>query len=251
MFKKMVVLCMFLAAAAWLPWPSGVAVADEGSFTVEEDNWVYRKGGRVLETPVPCGAQYTERGWIHWIVVNPAVDESLEGERPGIHLFEEMAGKYSFLSLEEGATVNSLHFSPDGERFIVMGEGEEGTMDIPLTLFTFDDLKAHFKTMKAAMPPLWVDIGRFAYSRFEGEIKREAPEDYPDQGVSLIMYDVFEEEETVLRGATETSSFYLLYFDEDGNIVAEESWVESPEDWADPENKVGSREVTVEVPAAG
>ena len=65
------------------------------------------------------------------------------------------------------------------------------------------------------------------------------------------MYDVTTEEETLLKAATETCDYTVLYFNEDGDIVAYEDSVESPEGWADPENKVENKEIVVPMPAAG
>jgi len=63
------------------------------------------------------------------------------------------------------------------------------------------------------------------------------------------MYDAIADEEIVLEAATETSDFILMSLSEDGVVVLEE-YVDSPDDWADPENSK-TRELSVPLPAAG
>ncbi len=244
-FFAVCVVCVALLAVMMAgTWAH--AAEKQKQFVVEDGEWIRRKGSEKLETPVPNGAQETEIGWIYWLFVNPDVDESLKGETRGVHFYSDSTKKFSFLPLEKGREINGIHFSPDGKRLIIESPGE----DITLTLYTFADLELHFEAKKVEMVPMWVDPARFIYSRYEPGTSRGVPDDYADEWISLVIYDVLSEKEAVLKAATKTSNFSLLYLNEKGDIVADESWVKSAEDWADPENKVKSREIVVPIPAA-
>ncbi len=226
-----------------LPLPKAAG----NEFITRDRDWYWISDGKESDAPTPNGMQETEIGWLYWLFINPDSNKALKGERKGLHLYSEYTGNYSFLPLDGVDQVNCVHFSPDGERFIIEAPAE----DILIDLYTLADLKGRFSTRKGAMPPIWVDPARFVYSIYEPGTTRGAPEGYPDEWSSLVMYDVMTEEETLLKAATETSGYSMLYINEDGDIVAEESRVESPEDWSDPENKVEREYITVPVPAAG
>ena len=242
----------FVALVLLLATGAGSAFASSKvEFAVKDGDWVWKSSGKTREAPTPNGAQETEIGWTYWLYVNPKEQKEMRGEAKGLHFYSEHTKEYSFLPFDEDASINGVHFSPDGERFIVEFVEYGENSNIGLAEYTFADLAPHFATEHAAMPPLWVDRGRFVYSRYEPGTSRGLPEEYANEWVSLVLYDVFFEEETMLKEGTETSSFFLLYFNEEGDIVADESWVESTDDWADPENKMNSREIVVPVPAAG
>lgn len=224
-----------------------LASASGNTFLVRDRDWFWTRDGKEDEAPRPNGMQETEIGWIYWLFINPDSDEALKGERKGLHLYSDYTRRYSFLPLDDVDTVNCIHFSPDGNRFLIEAPAEE----ILISLYTLADLKLHFSTRKGAATPLWADFARFVYSKYEPGTTRGAPEGYSDEWSSIYMYDVTTEEETLLKAATETCDYILLYFNEDGDIVAYENSVESPEGWADPENMVENKEIVVPMPAAG
>ncbi len=247
---------VYIMCAVWaallivLTSPLNVYAAPaQSKFVVEDGEWVWRKGGELLEIPSPHSSEETEQGAVYWLVMDSRNEESMKDEKNGVYFYSDFTKKYSFLPLdEEMDRIDGFSFSPDGERFIILRVGGEHSNSY--SLYTFADLSSRFE-FRAEYGPVWVDSARFVYSRYEPGTSRGMPEDYADEWVSLVLYDVLAEEETILKAATKTSNFSFSEVNEEGDIVAEESWVESPEDWADPENKVKTREVVVPVPAAG
>ena len=167
----------------------------------------------------------------------------------GILFYVENTKKYSFLPLKKGK-VAEVHFSPDGAKFIVEGPAESGIDNIALDLYGFADLKSKFKTVKASIPPQWIDVERFCYSRFEPGTSRGRPKGHPNEWSSLVMYDALAGKETVLKAATKTSDYNFMGPGEGDKVLVFEEYVNSPKDWADP-NKPKSREIRVSLPPAG
>jgi hypothetical protein len=229
---------------------------------VEDMQWYRRDGDKLSDAPTPNGGVLTDTGWIHWLFADPDASDEAKGAERGLYFYAEKSGKYSFMPFGgNGANVNAVHFSPNGAMFIVEGAGEEEMNDIGLELFSFAEGKSLFKTAKAALSPVWIDAGRFVYSRFEPGTSRGRPDDYPDEWMSAAMFDAIAGEETVLKKATETSDFSAGVVDEDSGdtlvlndggseIRLTESYVDSPKDWEDPD-EMKTRELTVPLPAAG
>jgi len=245
------ILAVLLLAPAPLVFTVTPAFAASGkaSFVVKDSDWHVENEGKLSDAPTPNGSQETSSGWIYWLYADPGVSDEAKGAERGMYFYADKTKKYSFMPFGS-ANVNGVHFNGDGSMFIVESVPEGETQNITLELFTFADMASRFKTQKAAIPPQWVDAGRFAYSRFEPGTKRGKPADYPDEWMSLAMYDTVSKEESVLKAATDTSDFTLMGVGDDGVLVVWEEYVESPKDWADPD-KADMREVTVEIPPAG
>lgn len=241
---------------------TSTALAAPEPFVVKDKQWYRQDGGKLSDAPVPNGGVQTDAGVIYWLFADPDVSDEAKGAKPGLYFYADKSGKYSFTPFGgNGMNVNAVHFSPDGAMFVVEGAGEEAMNDVALELFSFAEGKSLFKTAKAALPPEWIDAGRFVYSRFEPDTSRGRPDDYPDEWMSAAMFDAIAGEETVLKKATETSDFSVGVIDEesgdtlvlngDGSqIRLTETFVDSPQDWEDPD-KAKTREVSVPVPAAG
>ncbi|MDR1481452.1 MAG: hypothetical protein LBI74_02375 [Synergistaceae bacterium] len=64
-----------------------------------------------------------------------------------------------------------------------------------------------------------------------------------------MLYDSAADETIVLKESSDTQNFRFTGISEDGeHIVITEDYVKTPEDWADAENKIIKRELTVPVP---
>ncbi len=239
-------LCTLLLVAAG----TAMAGAPGGSeFLVKNGEWVYLKGGAVQETPVPYGAEETEAGTIHWLIIDPEYDENLKGEAPGAHFFLEQTGEYFFLSLTRTAAVDGFIFNESGDNFLTVEVVDEHSRRY--SLYSFPGLELKFEVLRAEYGPQWVDGGRFVYSRYEPGTHRGMPEDYADEWTSVYVYDTVTGEETALKRATETASYSFESVNEEGDIVCTETSAESQEDWKDPENSLKTKEVEVSLPAAG
>jgi hypothetical protein len=243
-------MTLLLAVCAPAPFPAtGFAAQGKVDFVVKDGEWYRQSGNKTSEPPVPNGSEETETGWVYWLYADPEISDEAKGAERGFYFYSEKQDKYSFLRSGGGANVNGVHFSPDGKTFIVESTAEQSINDISLELFAYEGLASLFKTTKAATPPLWLDAGRFVYSRFEPGTDRGRSADYYNEWMSLSLYDAASGEDTVIKEATETSDFLLAGFAEDGVTVWEE-YVDSPKDWADPD-KAKNREITVPIPPAG
>ena len=244
-------LSSVIAALGILIFASASLAAKMGDiFSVEDMEWRAMVNGKPEEAPEPNGGQETENGWCFRLFVDPDTQDESEGLERGLFFYREQTGRYSFLPFEE-ESVNDVHFSPDGEMFIVEGAGEYAMYDFSLELFDFDGFKSQFKTMKAAFPPQWLDVRRFAFSRFEPGTSRGRPDDYPDEWMSIAMYDATAGEEVVLKAATQTEEFMMDGFDDEtGELVIIKFSVRNEKDWAD-EEKQEVEEMRVSLPAAG
>ena len=225
------------------------AAQAEKVFVAKDQEWQMKIKDKLTDAPAPNGCQEIGGVWYYWLFVDPETQDESKGMKRGILFYVEKTKKYTFLPLEKG-DVNAVHFSPDGAMFIVEGPGESEINNIALELYGFADLKSKLKTVKAAIPPQWVDAGRFVYSRFESGTSRGRPDGYPNEWVSLALYDTIAGEETVLKAATKTSDYNFMGIKEGGEVLVLEEYVDSPKDWADPD-KPKSRELSVPLPAAG
>jgi hypothetical protein len=261
--KKLICVLTVLTIAALVSaiFPAAAAAAPgENAFVVRDGEWRRESGGKLLDAPTPNGGISTDAGWVYWLYANPEMSDEAKGAERGLYFYSEKAKEYSFMPLE-AENVNDVHFSPDGQMFIVEGPGEMEMNDISLELFAFADKSSRFKTAKAAQSPQWIDAGRFVFARNESKTPRDRPDDYPPEGISAVMFDAISGKETVLKAATETSDFSVGVLDEDtgdtmilsedgNNILLTETYVDSPKDWADPD-KSKERAIKVPVPAAG
>ncbi len=69
--------------------------------------------------------------------------------------------------------------------------------------------------------------------------------------LSAVMYDTVAEELIVLKEATATKNYwYGGLADDGGSLVIQEDSVKSEKDWGD-EEKITTREIKIEIPAAG
>jgi len=69
--------------------------------------------------------------------------------------------------------------------------------------------------------------------------------------LSAVMYDTVAEEVVVLKEATATKNYWYGGLSGDGDsFVIQEDSVKSEKDWGD-EEKITTREIKIEVPAAG
>jgi hypothetical protein len=227
--------------------------AQPGVFTVDDGEWKMRVDGKLLEAPTPNGGEETDAGWIYWLFDDPSTLDEVKGGARGVHFYSETTKKYSFMPVVEKINLNGVHFSPDGKMFVLESTRDSAPDNVSLELYDFASLAPKFKTGTAALPPQWIDAGRFVYSRFEPGTSRGKPADYYDEWKSLAMYDTVSGEETVLKEATKTSDFSLMGLgggEAKMVIVVWEEYVASPKDWADPE-KQEVRELIVPVPPAG
>jgi hypothetical protein len=226
---------------------SAFAAPEKVDFVVSDDEWHRQVNGKLLEAPTPNGNQATASGWIYWLYADPLVSKAAKGAERGLYFYSADTNNYSFLALES-VNVNGIHFNDDGTMFVIESVKKGETYNITLELYTYADMVSHFKTLKAASALLWIDSRRFVFSKYEPGTSRGRPKDYPNEWMSVSIYDVVSGKETVLKNATETSNFLVLDLSDD-NIELWEEYVTSTNDWVDPD-KSTFRYLTVPIPGA-
>ena len=259
---KKVFLSGLFAVLLFVFATSAFAAQTKGLFVVKDGQWHRQDGGKLSEAPSPNGGEMTDAGWFHWLFADPEMSDEAKGAQRGLYFFSAKEGEYTFLPFK-GEGINMISFSSDGKMFIVESSAEENEMyNVALELFTFEDLKSHFKTEKATGSPYWIDIRRFVYAKSDADMPRDMPDDYPSEGTGVAMYDAVAWEETVLKAPTATSDFSVGVMDDDSGdmiilsdeggseLMVTESYVDSPKDWTDPDT-IKSRGVSVPLPAAG
>ena len=140
-------------------------------------------------------------------------------------------------------------FSPDGERFVLV-TGSGIRPDITYEVYGEGGEKlAEFDGIRGMLE--WIDPVRFVFTRIDDTREGEGGTFINVWRVSVIMYDTAIREEIVLKEATDTKNFWFDEVIEDGAAVtATEEYVKSEKDWTD-EDKIKTREIRVEIPAAG
>jgi hypothetical protein len=177
--------------------------------------------------------------------------EAVKENETGVWFFTESGGALTFVPLESEYECQGVIFSPGGGSFVLV-KGSGARPDMSFEVYGEGTEKmAEFGGIRGEIE--WVDPVRFVFTSI-GEDTREGGSFLNlSYGLylSVSMYDTAAKELTVLKEATATRNFTLGSMTEDGSAVTVvEQSVKSEKDWAD-EDKIKTREIQVEIPAAG
>ena len=199
-----------------------------------------------------------------WSVLGQDTDENVTEGETGVYFFAANSvfdangfapvnKAVAFLPLESEYECQDIVFSPDGDKFLLMG-GSGMRPDMIYTLYKAAAMEKEEEIAGIRASAVWVDPVRFALTRIDDirEISEAAtgPFSYAWR-VSVVLHDTVAGKTMILKEATDTKNYWLSEVIEDGSalIVREES-VPSDKDWGD-EDKTKENEIRVEVPAAG
>jgi hypothetical protein len=225
---------------------------DIGAFALK-DGRVYKN-----DTELDCEANeipsQVEGPIRFWSAIDDNVSERVSENEAGVYFFAADGVCLTFLPLEAASySCQNLLFSPDGERFLLM-EGSGVRPDMTYILYELPDMEK--KTEIGGLReehPFWIDPMRFVMTRIDDGIREGMSFANLSYGLrlSVVMVDASVSETTVLKGATDTANYTMYEVTDDGNVVTviEES-VKSEKDWA-VEDQIETREIRVEIPAAG
>ncbi|MDR1622940.1 MAG: hypothetical protein LBS00_11250 [Synergistaceae bacterium] len=207
------------------------------------------KGDEELDCEVNDVPKEIEGPIRHWSVIGTGTSDVVKENETGVWFFASGGEFLAFAPLENENECQDIVFSPDGASLVlVTGSGMRPDMFFEVYGEGMEMI-AGFSGIRGALA--WIDSARFVFTAI-GDI-REGRFANLGYGLrfSVSMYDVPARQLIVLKEATETQNYSLWEVIEDGNAVTviEES-VKSEKDWGD-EEKTETREIRVEIPAAG
>ena len=227
--------------------------ADISAFALK-DGSVY-KGGAELDCEVNEVPSDIEGAIRYWCAFGPDANDSVTEDETGVWFFTSSGASLTFVPLESEYECQDVVFSPDGGKFVLVTGGGMRP-DVSFEVYGEGTEKLEeFDGIRGALA--WIDPVRFVFTRLDDT--RDIGDDYAggflsQMGalrVSVVMYDAAVGEAVVLKEATDTQNFWLGEVIEDGAAVTvSEDFVKSAKDWKD-EDKIGTREIRVEIPAAG
>jgi hypothetical protein len=229
-----------------LPEPDGASsigeAPDIGAFAIKDGR--VHKGGTALDCEVNEIPPEVEGPIRFWSVFGTDTSEAVKENETGVWFFTEGGGALTFVPLESEYECQGVIFSPGGGSFVLV-KGSGARSDMFFEVYGEGTEKmAEFGGIRGEIE--WIDPARFVFTSI-GEGTRG------DGGLylSVSMYDAAAKELTVLKEAAGTRNFALGGVAEDGSAVTViEQSVKSEKDWAD-EGKIETREIRVEIPAAG
>jgi hypothetical protein len=144
--------------------------------------------------------------------------------------------------------VSARYPSPGGERY-VRETGNPAGAEVTFEVYEGEGNEKLGEINGIRGQVAWLDPVRFAVTRIDGTRSDEAPFVYR---LSVVMFDTAAKETTVLKDATDTQNFSFRgeFTEDESAVVVTEETVKSKEDWGD-EEKTETREINVEIPAAG
>ena len=233
------VFTLFLSLAA------GCSYAADFPFTV--------KGGRLLRDGEELACEvFKVRGnaaAAYWCLLEPDLHGVAEDEA-GLWLFSADGRICGGIHFEAGEARPEITFSPGGCSYVIT-TGSSSRPDVFLHVSGRDGEKAmELRGLRDGL--MWIDPLRVVYTRIDGPRENGS---FAGLGyalkVSVAMYDTAAREETTLKEADARNNFWLTDLTKDAAraVVTEES-VKSEGDWDDAE-KIGYREIKVDIPAAG
>jgi hypothetical protein len=213
---------------------------------VRKDGTAFAEGAMVREIPAGVGGPLR-----FWSAFSPGISEAVAENETGVWFFSKSGEALAFQPLESEYDALDMAMNPDGDKFILTA-GSYGRPDVTFGLYEFPgtDKKAEFSGVVGSAE--WIDPVRFVFTRIDDA--RETEDGVFSMNalrLSVAMYDTSEEETTVLKEATDTKNYWFQRMTEDGaSLVVNEDSVKSEKDWGD-EEKIETREIKVEIPAAG
>jgi hypothetical protein len=229
------------------PGESGEA-PDISLFTIRNKS-VYRDGVKLEDATVNEVPAETEGSIRFWSAFGADRDGVKESET-GVGFFSREGDCLTFVPLESEFEAQDVVMSPGGGAFVLV-TGSGFRPDMFFNVYGEGTEKmAEFSGMRGQL--VWLDPVRFVFIRIDGTRDLSG-------GIaaghwlktSLVMYDTAAKEETVLKEATDKLNYSFLLLSGDGSAlsVTQES-VKSEKDWED-DDKVNSRDIEVEISAAG
>ena len=235
---------IFLIAVVMAFTASPVFAAQDGPPYSVKDGRVYADGEE-LDAEVYEAPKGLDNGIKYWAALEGG-DES----ETGVWFFTSDGQANGFIPLDSPYEYQDLLWSPDGGQ-LLLATGSGMRADMFFTLYG-EGMEQKVEIPGVRGSAAWVDPLRFVLTRIDDP---RADEDgvileYESYKTSAVLYDSAADDETILGESSGTQDFAIGEVTDDGKIVIIESYVDSPKDWAD-EDKIKTRETTVEVPAAG
>lgn len=239
-----IVWCLTLVLGASLAWAGDFseyrlrAVQEDGGASCMLD------GVELHAAEVPP----REEGWApeiyFWFETDPENMSCAKGQNPSVHVFSaDLKPLLSVWLTEEDRYCRELYFNPGATR-VVMETGTSAVGQYVLRdVSSGDSLFEYFGQGEC----FWLGPHRFVFTRYE-----DSPRGMPveaDGRFSVEVYDPAGPGSFSVKAATSLSDYTLKDVEGD-EIVIEEQYVDTPEDWKDLE-KIKTREIRVPVPAAG
>lgn len=225
------------------------AATDVHAFSLK-DGRVY-KGEEIIEAEVHNVPPEIEGPLRFWSVVGADESSPAAENETGVWFFSEDGAFLTFLPLESAGECQDIIFSPDGSYFLLMS-GSGVRADMTYILYELETMEQKIEIPGTRESASWIDVGRFAMTRIDDVRETEnGTFSMAALRLSAVMYDTVAEELVVLKEATTMKNYwYGGLSDDGGSFVIQEDSVKSEKDWGDKE-KITTREIKVEIPAAG
>jgi len=225
------------------------AAPDVFAFSLK-DGRVY-KGEERVEAEVHDVSPEIEGSVRFWSVYGADESSPVAENETGVWFFAEDGEFLSFLPLESTGECQDIVFSPDGSYFLLMS-GSGVRADMTYILYELETLEQKIEIPGTRGSALWIDVGRFAMTRIDDVRETESGTfSMAALRLSAVMYDTVAEELVVLKEASATKNYWCEGLSEDGgSIIILEDSVKSEKDWGN-EEKIKTRKIKIEIPAAG
>ncbi len=229
----------------------GIEAATPDVFAFSLKSGKVYKGEERVEAEVhdvPPAIEGTAR---FWSVVEADESSPAAESETGVWFFAEDGGFLSFLPLESAAECQDIVFSPDGSFFLLMS-GSGIRADMTYILYELETMEQKIEIPGTRDSASWIDVGRFAMTRIDDVRETETGVfSMAALRLSAVMYDAIAEELVVLKEASATKNYWCEGLSEDGgSIIILEDSVKSEKDWSN-EEKIKTRKIKIEIPAAG
>mgnify|MGYP000881339016 CR=1 FL=1 len=225
------------------------AAPDVFAFSLK-DGRVY-KGEERVEAEVHDVSPEIEGTVRFWSVVGADESSPAAENETGVWFFAEDGEFLSFLPLESAEECQDIVFCQDGSYFLLMS-GSGVRADMTYILYELETMEQKIEIPGTRGSALWIDAGRVALTRIDDVRETESGAfSMAALRLSAVMYDTVAEELVVLKEATATKNYwYGGLSDDGGSFVVLEDSVKSEKDWGN-EEKIKTRKIQIEIPAAG
>lgn len=228
------------------------AVSDLSVFELK-DGRVVHKGNTILDCEVyEANTEGPIRYWSVFGQDTPVIsgNSAVAENETGVWFFSSGGVCLAFVPLDNENAYQGLVFSPSGENFVLStGSGVRADM----TCEVYGEGAQKIGELAGLRNSIqWLDGTRFICTRID-DIRENGV--FPGLAYGLkfsaVIYDAAMREEFVLKETTNTQNYLFNSVSADGaSILLAEEYVESEKDWSD-EGKVKTREIKVDVTAAG
>jgi len=218
---------------------------DIGAFALKDG--VVTRNGVALDSYVHEVPPEVEGPVRYWSSFDSYTDDAVPESERGVYFFAHDGVCLTHVPVESG--VQDVIFSPSGRRFVLV-TGSGMRPDIFFEVYDGTEKIAELTGIRGTL--MWIDPVRFVLTRIDDGYRegRFLNLSYRLR-LSAVMYDTALREAIVLKGSTDTQDFWAGGVTEDGlSLNIAEDYVNSEEDWAD-EEKIETRTIQVEIPAAG